>query len=498
MRVIQRILSLLEVPYTKNYLRTFFVTNPNKGNLLGYANVLSHYGIASQAIRLADINAIKNEYIPCVASYDNDFVIIENIHKGKIELFTSQKSLYLTTDEFIEKWNGVLLLFERNEHYGEPFFDEHKTIKMKQILCFISVISWLFFIVFTEKGTEFLPAFNLICDFGGLAASFILVRNSQDANYENILCIAHHKFDCKIHYTIMGKLELADVCFAYFTTLLFLFTALNVTQSFILLYLSLSLPFVIWSVYYQITVLKKYCPFCIFVQFFLIGLFAANLLLGHFSWNDVFLSDIFLVCLTFVSALFFIEIFLKKILETAHGFDTLSSKNNFLKEQYLLNIEGVPHASQLTDKLNVNIFNINNDTAKEELICVLNPFCKPCSSHYIHAYNSLFSSEKIRFIFYFTYWNEKQREALNYIFMAIVKQPLMIREIIFDWYTIGVDNLSDFINKYDCSDIDEQINQMVIEHKKWCSKNQINVTPTLFYNGYKLPKGFNMVDVINL
>lgn len=111
MRVIQRILSLLEVPYTKNYLRTFFVTNPNKGNLLGYANVLSHYGIASQAIRLADINAIKNEYIPCVASYDNDFVIIENIHKGKIELFTSQKSLYLTTDEFIEKmeWCSIAI-----------------------------------------------------------------------------------------------------------------------------------------------------------------------------------------------------------------------------------------------------------------------------------------------------------------------------------------------------------------------------------------------------
>ena len=156
---------------------------------------------ASQAIRIADINAIKNEYIPCVASYDNDFVIIENIHKGKIELFTSQKSLYLTTDEFIEKWNGVLLLFERNEHYGEPFFDEHKTIKMKQILCFISVISWLFFIVFTEKGTEFLPAFNLICDFGGLAASFILVRNSQDATdideQINQMVIEHKKWCSK-------------------------------------------------------------------------------------------------------------------------------------------------------------------------------------------------------------------------------------------------------------------------------------------------------------
>lgn len=72
---------------------------------------------------------------------------------------------------------------------------------MKQILCFISVISWLFFIVFTEKGTEFLPAFNLICDFGGLAASFILVRNSQDATdideQINQMVIEHKKWCSK-------------------------------------------------------------------------------------------------------------------------------------------------------------------------------------------------------------------------------------------------------------------------------------------------------------
>lgn len=499
MRLIQRILSLLEVPYTKNYLRTFFVTNPNKGNLLGYANILSHYGINSQAIRLADINAVKNDNLPCIASYDNDFVIMENFSNGKLKLFTPQGTVHTTTDKFIEKWNGVLLLFERNEHYGEPFFEEHKTIKVKQFVCLISFVCWLFFIVFTEKELGFLSIFNLICSLGGLAVSFILVKNIQQTNHENILCFAHHKFDCKIHYTIMGKLELADVCFTYFTTLLFLFTALDISHSSILLYLCSSLPFVIWSIYYQFSTLKKYCPFCISIQFFLIALSAINLLSGHFSWYDIFLSDILLICLTFVFILFFVEIFLKKILETTHNLNTLSSKNNLLKEQFLFNIEKLPHALQLSELSSI-LFNANDNAekAQKELICVLNPFCNPCASHYIRAYNSLFLSENIRLFFCFTYWNEKQREALNYIFMAITRYPLMIREIIFDWYTIGVNNLSGFTDKYDCSDIDEKINLMVIEHKQWCLKNQIDVTPTLFYNGYKLPRGFNIVDIINL
>lgn len=213
--------------------------------------------------------------------------------------------------------------------------------------------------------------------------------------------------------------------------------------------------------------------------------------------NDFSMKELFRISLTFISVLFLEEVLLKPIFRRANNYEKIASEFNFLKEQYLLNINKTPHVSQKI-QVPAKVFQIDNDVVKNELICVLNPVCSPCASHYIQAYYSLFSLHKTRISFCFTYWNEKQREMLNYMFKAIAQNPSMVREIIFDWYTIGVNNLNDFIEKYDCSNIDETINRNVMQNRDWCVNNHINVTPTFFYNGFKLPKGFSINDVINL
>ena len=122
MILIQHILSLLKIPYTKQYLRKIFVTNPNKDNLLGFVNIFTYYGIDTQAIRTSNISVLSKDLLPCLAAFHNKFVIIEEIRNGKVKLFTIKGYQYLTVEDFEKEWNGVLLLLERAEHYGEPFF----------------------------------------------------------------------------------------------------------------------------------------------------------------------------------------------------------------------------------------------------------------------------------------------------------------------------------------------------------------------------------------
>ena len=63
MTLIAYILRLLKVPFTNKNLRGIFWTHPDRDNLLGYARILSYYGIKINAKIIDSLDSIDNKTI---------------------------------------------------------------------------------------------------------------------------------------------------------------------------------------------------------------------------------------------------------------------------------------------------------------------------------------------------------------------------------------------------------------------------------------------------
>ena len=91
MTLIAYILRLLKVPFTNKNLRGFFWTHPDRDNLLGYARILSYYGIKINAYLYFGREKFIKHYCKKDKSKDStkNYIILshykwfENDHIGK-------------------------------------------------------------------------------------------------------------------------------------------------------------------------------------------------------------------------------------------------------------------------------------------------------------------------------------------------------------------------------------------------------------------------------
>lgn len=60
------ILDFLDVKYTKTYARKYYEEHPHKNDLLGVSNMLCHYGIKSEGLKLekeiASLQELREHY----------------------------------------------------------------------------------------------------------------------------------------------------------------------------------------------------------------------------------------------------------------------------------------------------------------------------------------------------------------------------------------------------------------------------------------------------
>lgn len=64
MILIAYILRLLKVPFTNKNLSGIFWTHPDRDNLLGYARILSYYGIKINAKKIDSLDSIDKQELP--------------------------------------------------------------------------------------------------------------------------------------------------------------------------------------------------------------------------------------------------------------------------------------------------------------------------------------------------------------------------------------------------------------------------------------------------
>ena len=142
---------------------------------------------------------------------------------------------------------------------------------------------------------------------------------------------------------------------------------------------------------------------------------------------------------------------------------------------------------------------IGNPNAKHTIIKVCNPYCGPCSTAHPEIEKIIEHNSDVKARIIFTATNQENDRGTKPVkhLLAISEKgdENLTKTALDDWYLAKEKNYDVFANKYPMNgELDKQtdkINRM----KDWCEKVKIEYTPTIFIDGFLLPKGYQIKDI---
>ncbi|MDR6804559.1 putative membrane protein [Dyadobacter sp. BE34] len=526
---------LIKAPVTKSSLKQSLEDHPDYPSLLSVSDVLEDFGIenisvktsADRAINIAPpfiaqvtplkSNSSSNNEVTDSIQSRSDFVLVSEIDNNKVKLFVPRdhRWTYYSFQHFKEIYQGVLLLAEAGENAGEKDHNEKNTAeKWSEGSYFISFLSIPILTIvacvyyLTDSNIRSLTAsLNLVLMCLGSIVSFLLLLYEFD-EFNPVLkeiCTSSRNTDCKAVLTskqskIFGQ-SWSSVGFFYFASNSFLLLTLgsNSNTQILVAWLSLiSLPFTVFSLYYQARIVKQWCRLCLTIQAILVGLFVINLSGGNFKHMSID-TQFIITALTCISATFIslsVILPLLKKLKVSQNYKKRFTElirnpnvfNSLLKDQKIISQEPG----------NIGIV-LGNRKAKHKIIKVCNPYCPPCAKSHSILEELLSSNEDLQLQIVFNATtrpdDDKAIAVRHFLAIAANQDELSLRKALNDWYSSDIKDYVRFSGVYPVTNNDVNENENIELMRTWCDNNRIESTPTLFVDGHLLPQIYSSEDL---
>ena len=298
-------LNLLEVKHTQSFSDQYFNEHPHKHNLFGLSKMLSDYGVENAAIQIPDKeNDISQIQTPFIAQFGGDFVAVHKVEHEKVSFIWRDVDHALNNAIFIESWTGIVLLAESSENSIELDYKEHRKTAflslLKRIVLFsvcgiIAILACINNRSYTNVGISLLLAVNI----AGMYIGWLLLLKQMkvESQYADKICSLFKQQNCNDILEskaakLFGIIGLSEIGFGYFSAnvLLLLFFPSMLTS--IALLNILTLPFTLWSLWYQRIKAKQWCVLCLIVLALLWTIFIINFLFGYIQQIPEFFSQI--------------------------------------------------------------------------------------------------------------------------------------------------------------------------------------------------------------
>ena len=503
-----RWLRSMGINISSSLLREKLQTHPDYPSLLSVTDTLDDLGIDNAALQI-EKEWLNEAPLPFLAhnAAKGEFVIINDIAKQ------------ISENPYFEKnWNGTALLAEKtyNWQHTENLERLGKERKRKQTillalssvvalagLCLINNFSW------QQTGL-------LITTLAGCAIAVLIMQHELGISNEltEQLCSAGKHTDCDAVMHSKGShlskwLNWADAGIIYFASYSFLLVTLlytgNAAVIFLLAILSCAaVPFTLFSLYYQWRIVKKWCTLCLltvsvlWLQFFFLLPVTLSLSKGD-TWRLIAPSDLLFTAFTFCTIstawlLLLNPAFKKNKDLRSKNFFLLRFKNNpdvfvtFLKQQR--KADTTPFENDLQ---------LGNPDAAVQIVIACNPYCSPCATAHKTLHELAEATDiglTIRLSVKPEDNEDKRTIAGKYIMQVVNKMGTDFkRNVLHDWYALM--DLEKFMKKYPLQK-ETDIRQQLQAHEQWNKEAKIEFTPTLFINGYQLPRQYRTEDLKNL
>lgn len=277
--VLALLLKELKIQHATENLKRSILSHPDYPSLQGITGVLDEYKVNNVAFR-ATIDQLKEVECPTLLylkERNGTFGLLHSINSQEAVLTTeiSKKKSY-PIHLFEELWSGIAVLAEPNEQSGEPLTSNEAKSSIPKIAygAIVACLVLLLGLTGYQNSSIFFIAL-LMAKLIGIG--FVALLASHELGIEtgltDKLCTLTKSTGCNEVLkskasSIFGIVKLADVGLVYFTstTLALIVSGIRgmaADMEQVLSWLSIyTLPFILFSVTYQLAVVKKWCPFC--------------------------------------------------------------------------------------------------------------------------------------------------------------------------------------------------------------------------------------------
>ena len=517
----ERLLSSLNIKYTSKYIKDSILSHPDHPSLLSISDTLEKYHIETLAVKI-DFEKLKGMPLPSIVQVEVNkqplFFVLENVFDNKVSYYNDKNKLIeLSKEEFIKQWTGICLLVETTEHTKEKDIEKKVLAKRLQnvlkVSTFVFLVSWITIRFLNSEAAVDIPStiytigYILLKVIGLTVGVFLLWFDVDQYNptLQSFCSGANKKINCNAvlgskHAKLFnGTLSLSLLSFSYFFgTLLFLviYSFSPITLSVLGILSFISLPIVLISIFYQAFIIKQWCKFCIIIQ----GVLIAEIGITFFS--DFYKAPITYESLPLLLALLLIPILgwklLKPLLEqeketNVHKRGLKKIKNNpDVLEGLLIKSRKIETP---TEGLGISI---HNESAKYHVIKVCNPYCGPCAKAH-PVLEDLVNAGKINLQILFTAnadgKDAKAKPVSHFLAIDAQGDKSKTQQALDDWYHAEQKDYEVFANKYSTNGELELQNDKIEKMSNWCDAENITHTPTIFINGYELPKEYSVEDL---
>lgn len=506
--ILNTFLKELNVRHTHSFTELLYEEHPHKYNLYGISRMLHEYKIKNGGLRV-EKESIRDIEVPFIAHTGNDFIVVKKVHENHIDYQWRDKSITLPLNEFQDAWTGIVLLAEPDENSIEPDYEKHKTEEMlrlsgKVILGCLLLVGLITACYRQETFKSAGLSLSLIFSTVGVYISYLLLlkQSHTQSKYADKICSLFHQKDCNnVLESDAAKIarifSWSEIGLGYFISNIMLCIFFPTLINYMALINLCTLPYTLWSVWYQHKVAMQWCVLCLTVQLLLWFIFIGNLITGQILQPVISIYYLLLIGVIYLVPTLSINL-LMGIINKANRVQNITQELNSIKntdEVFLTLLKLQPHYKVNSSNSQI-IF--GNPKAAQTITILSNPHCEPCAKMHKRVENLLEKAgDKLCIQYIFSAFNNDFLRSNRFLIAAYLHQNKDdARKIYEKWYEKERYTPDTFFRQFGFPLDEKEIEQEIERQKKWKTENHLSATPTLLVNGYLLPEVYKIEDMI--
>ncbi|WP_024772411.1 vitamin K epoxide reductase family protein [Aquimarina macrocephali] len=481
--------------YTKKDLELQLQIHPSYPSFQSITDTLDYFDIDNIAVEIPmdALDQLPKSFISLITVENAEEIVTVIKKNDSIELkHTSLKKKKFTFNEFKEIWIPKVIAVEYNAK--QKLISNQSLI---QNLLFVGLVTSLI-LAFYGRPWDISQILFLLLSFTGVVFSFFAVRESLGIQSQ-----AMHQFCTSVGNTNCGEVinnnsgklfknfSLADAGIVFFGSIS-LYQILYGFNSILLVPSLIGIPFILYSIYSQALIVKKWCAVCLAMGSISVGL--AIIAILNIPFNIDISAVVSFIMLSSLFALAYL--YTKEKVKENKKFKADNFKlNHFKRDGQIYN-----HLLSISEKIedNSTIPNeiiLGNPNASFKIISLTNPMCGYCKDAF-EAYTRVLKAmgDKLQISIRLNVKTDDTNDKATQI-------ALILLEI---YYSKGPDEFivaynkwfadrthSKWIKEYGIPQDNQNHLEVLKKQSEWAQKNDLYYTPASLINTTLYPKKYN-------
>lgn len=482
-------------------------------SFMSFHYFLRKKGVRSVALRI-DPNEVEQYPVPfMIHRNDGLFWLVDHVEGEWVYFISGEKEQEAVTLDILKsEWNGEALIFdtEQIEILQEPLANKIRKAfsRLKGVM---GAGAFVLFLLVCFCCSEERSLYNILLIFycligGGVSLLLVMHQYNGDSGLKRKFCpfsSKSEKLDCssvlesKAAYCL-GLFLWSDLGFIYFLSLggILLFFPGNLVLSVVIIIVASAPVYVVYSLYFQAFVMKKWCSLCLFVLmilllgggiavfFFRSGLFAINFTLDYLF---LLLIPVIVICGYGIISSFLgdssqMEYWRRRYRMLKHQREVVTTLFEKQPEMITANVQCV----------------VLSPEGNNCITMVFNPVCNPCMGELRKLLEISMRKDDTRIELVLLAFGTKNSDSYivaKKLLGLLIGGDSDVMAVLRDYTENYQKNLKQLRNIPLSGVREEELDKRLEEYRTWCYLNRITATPTCFFNNRLIPEEYTLDDI---